>query len=88
MNTRRCGSEVIADILESARNGINVTRLLQDVNLSYIRLMEYVSMLKRFGLVLESEAFYKKDRMRLFKTTQKGVKFLEAFERLKEILKK
>ena len=80
---RRGKLEIIADILRAIQNKegkIKPTHLLYKSNLSHAKLMEYIDMLLKRGMIEERlvkghKIFFMKDQ---------GHKFLLEFERIKE----
>ena len=80
---RRGRLEIIADILRSIKNkegSIKPTHLLYKSNLSHAKLMEYVDILLKKGMI--EEQLVKGKKMYFMK--EKGYKFLLEFERIKE----
>ena len=84
MNEKRRGKlEIIADILTSIQNKqgkIKPTHLLYKSNLSHAKLMEYVNILIKQGMIEEKLVKGKK----MFIMKEPGYKFLLEFERIKE----
>ena len=80
---RRGRLEIIADILKSIKNkegSIKPTHLLYKSNLSHAKLMEYVGILLKKGMIEEQLVKGKK----MFFMKEQGYKFLLEFERIKE----
>ena len=80
---RRGRLEIIADILRSIKNkggSIKPTHLLYKSNLSHAKLMEYVGILLKKGMIEEQLVKGKK----MFFMKEQGYKFLLEFERIKE----
>lgn len=80
---RRGRLEIIADILRSIKNkegSIKPTHLLYKSNLSHAKLMEYVDILLKKGMIEEQLVKGKK----MFFMKEQGYKFLLEFERIKE----
>ena len=80
---RRGRLEIIADILKSIKNkegSIKPTHLLYKSNLSHAKLMEYVDILLKKGMIEEQLVKGKK----MFFMKEQGYKFLLEFERIKE----
>jgi predicted transcriptional regulator len=77
----RSRAEIIARILEAADgNGSSKTKIMYRVMLSYPQIKEYLRTLLDSGLiekVRDSNAF---------KTTQKGIQFLEINEKVQKML--
>ena len=80
---RRGKLEIIADILISIQNKqgkIKPTHLLYKSNLSHAKLMEYVNILLKRGMIEERAVKGRK----MFFIKDRGYKFLLEFERIKE----
>jgi predicted transcriptional regulator len=58
------------EILKKAASGKRKTELMRDVGLSYLQAKQYLGILLRKGLV-------EMDEQNRFKTTKKGLEFLE-----------
>ena len=76
--------EIIADILEVAKEGQLKTRILYDGNLSFAQLNEYLALMIKMGL-LEVNMDNEK---RVYRTTNKGFKYLESYEEISSLLTK
>jgi predicted transcriptional regulator len=62
--------DIVAEILEKASSGKKKTELMSDVGLSYAQAKQYL------GMLLEKEMLQYGEN-RCFKTTKKGMDFLE-----------
>ena len=78
---RRSGIEIIAEILEEARQGITKTRLVYRTNLNFFVVRKHLDFLIDKGLLDQV-----REPIQLFVTTPKGLQFLEEFRKMKEIL--
>jgi len=84
MNGRRSRLVIYADILIVAREGTLKTQIMYRAKLSFDQLNEYLSFLQEIRLLkLNSE-----DGRTTYKTTSKGIKYLEYFSKIKDLLKK
>ncbi len=72
LNNRRSEMEIIANILDIARKGVNKTRILYNANLSYVQLKNYVGFMLDKGLMENVEGKYS--------TTNKGKLFLITWQ--------
>jgi len=79
---RRSRIDILADILFLSRRGILKTRILYGCNLSFNQLNSYLNFLINSGLIEEIFGL----RNSIFKTTERGIDFLIAYQRLKSIL--
>jgi predicted transcriptional regulator len=78
---RRSSMEIIVNILEEARNGINKTRLVYRTNLNFLVVQKYIDF-------LTDKALIKTDQRpsTVYVTTEKGLQFLTEFSKLKDIM--
>jgi predicted transcriptional regulator len=80
----RSKTEITRQILEAANGGgagITKTKLMYNPFLSYDQLQEYLMLLIESGLLSYDSI------MREFKTTEKGLTFLQAYNQIDQILK-
>ncbi|MBI5871542.1 hypothetical protein HZB88_00460 [archaeon] len=85
MKERRDRLEIIKDILESIRDRggtIKPTHLLYKSNLSHDSMRRYVEELMKKEMV--KEQFEMKTNNKLFMITDKGLKFLQEYQQIKE----
>ena len=77
-------TEIITLILTSASrmSGVLKTKIMYEAFISFSQLEEYVGLLLRNGLLEHDEL------KRTYKTTEKGLRLLELYNRLHEIAKK
>ena len=83
-NSSRSKAEIVCQILETANagdDGATKTKLMYRAFLSHDQLQEYLV------LLIESDLLYYDSTMRTFKTTEKGVTFLQAYNQIDQILK-
>ena len=80
---RRDRLYIIADILEIARNGSLKTQIMYRANLSFAQLNEYLSFLIETKLI----ATIKKDKKVTYRATSKGIKFLQNYTKIRDLLK-
>ena|SRR5487761_361907 len=80
-NRNRLG--IVANILTIAKQGALKTHLMYKANLSYTMLRDYLKFLLDNGLLLESR--YPEDKVTLYRTTEKGTRFLESYVALKDL---
>ncbi len=62
--------DITMEILTKAKSGIRKTELMREVGLSFLQTKQYLGILSEKGLV-------EVDKKQFFKTTRKGLEFLE-----------
>lgn len=76
--------DIMADILDQARTGAKKTRIMYNCNLSFRQLKVYLDfLLKRSFLTLVVSAG---EKSRVFRTTKKGLAFLDSYRNLQAII--
>lgn len=81
---RRDRLYIIAEILAIAKDGSLKTQIMYRANLSFAQLNEYLNfLLKRELMKVDTE-----NVKTLYKTTSKGVKYLENYEEISNLLRK
>jgi predicted transcriptional regulator len=80
-NRNRLG--IVANILTIAKSGALKTHLMYRANLSYTMLRDYLKFLRENELLAES--YYPDEKVTLYKTTEKGVRFLESYLALRDL---
>ena len=73
---------IIAEILDIAKDGALKTQIMYKANLSFTQLNTYIKLLRELRL-LEIVEVNKKD---VYKTTKKGVEYMESYRAVIEIL--
>jgi len=81
---RRDRLHIMAEILEVALEGTLKTQIMYKANLSFAQLHEYLRLLLDLKLLELVENTDKK----VYKTTSKGVRYLESYRKIRELLKK
>jgi len=76
----RSRTDIVSQILDAANGGTTKTRIMYKAYLSYAQLKEYLTVLVENGL-LE----YAKET-ETFKTTEKGIKFLNIYNKMDEFV--
>jgi predicted transcriptional regulator len=74
----RSSFEIIAEILETAKNGAKKTRIMYSCGLSYIFVQKYLDLLLQTGLLCVGNSYH---------TTDKGKGFLRKYRRLDLLMK-
>jgi predicted transcriptional regulator len=82
MTGSRSRLEIISQIPETANGGVNTkTRIMYKANLSYAQLKDYLSTLSNKNVLNYDLGTH------VFKTTEKGLTFLEIYKKLDNIMK-
>lgn len=76
----RSRTEIIAMVLRSVSDGLTKTKIMYKAYLSYTQLREYLAHLEENELI----QYDKKDH--LYRITQKGIKFLIAFDQISQLV--
>ena len=82
---KRSDIDIMANILSVANKGTKKTRIMYRCNLSHSQLQVYLRILRDMGFL----AFHSKKegaKLNYFKTTSKGLKFLDAYRALKSLM--
>lgn len=81
---RRDRMFIMAEVLEVAIDGALKTQLMYKANLSFAQLNEYLKLLADLELLCTLENTQKT----VYKTTSKGMRFLQSYKEIRELLKK
>jgi predicted transcriptional regulator len=82
---KRSDIDIMANILSEANKGTKKTRIMYRCNLSHSQLQVYLQVLRDMGFL----AFHSKKegtKLNYFKTTSKGLKFIDAYRALKSLM--
>lgn len=81
---RRHLYESYCHILDAAKEGIRKTPLMSEAKIPWIRISEYLAILKKLGLIEEIDDLYR-DRI-FYATTDEGLEFMKRFKSLKKMV--
>ena len=84
ISRRRDRMYIIAEILEVALEGVLKTQVMYKANLSFAQLNEYL----RLMLDLDLLQLTRNSERNVFKTTPKGLRFLESYKKIQELMRK
>ncbi|TLX83694.1 MAG: hypothetical protein E6L00_00155 [Thaumarchaeota archaeon] len=76
----RSRTEIVAMILESARQGVTKTKIMYKAYLSYTQVKEYIAFLQ------DNELLAYEEGTQLYKISGKGHKFLQSYGALSELI--
>ena len=76
-NAMRSSFEIIAEILDAAKNGAKKTRIMYACGLSYRFVQKYLELLLETGLLTQGNSYH---------TTDKGIGFLNKYQTLDLLL--
>ena len=82
---KRSDIDIMASILKEAHKGARKTRIMYRCNLSHTQLQVYLKLLLGMEF-LASHSEKDSSELGLFKTTAKGLKFLDAYLALKALM--
>ena len=74
--------EIIAEILEVAKEGQLKTRILYDGNLSFSQLNNYLAFILKMGFLEVNND----KKVKIYRTTSRGFKYLESFKEISSFL--
>jgi predicted transcriptional regulator len=80
---RRDKLYIIAEILEIARDGVLKTQIMYKANLSFTQLNEYIRFMSKNELLSKAIS----DNKEVYKSSAKGLNFLQRYHEIKELLK-
>jgi predicted transcriptional regulator len=84
LEKRRDRLYIMAEILEVTLEGALKTQVMYKANLSFAQLQQYLSLLLDLNLLELTES----NKKALYKTTIKGMRFLESYKQIQELLEK
>ena len=82
---RRDRHDIAVEILRTAIEGKIKTHIMYKAKLSYAQLNEYMQLLLNKGLLENVTIRQKKMDKKVYKTTRKGLQFLENFDNVKRL---
>lgn len=82
---RRDRHDIVVEILKTAVEGKIKTHIMYKAKLSYAQLNEYLPLLIEKGFLENTSVKYKKAVKRMYKTTAKGLTFLENFDSIEKL---
>jgi predicted transcriptional regulator len=75
--------EIVANLLQIARTGALKTHLMYRANLSYLMVTEYLQYLIKSQLI--EETVDQEGMTRIYRTSPKGLKYLQVYDSLQSI---
>lgn len=75
----RSRTDITSQVLEAANGGATKTMIMYKAYLSYAQLKEYLSMMLVNDLLEYNEGEHR------YKTTEKGMQFVEAYEKIRNM---
>jgi len=85
-NRRRDRHEIVAEILRTARDGRIKTHIMYKAKLSYSQINTYLKLLVDRGFLENSTIRRKKQTVIMYKTTPKGILYIESIETVNDLL--
>ena len=85
VNKRRDRHDIVAEILKTARGGKIKTHIMYKAKLSYSQINEYLNLLLEKGFLENMTIMRKRQIVTMYKTTQKGIEFLDHLEFLNKL---
>ncbi len=85
-NKRRDRHDIVAEILKTAREGRIKTHIMYKAKLSYSQINAYLQLLVDKGFLENNTVLRKRQSITLYKTTPKGVYFIENIDTVNQML--
>lgn len=85
-NKRRDRHDIVAEILKTAREGRIKTHIMYKAKLSYSQINAYLQLLVAKGFLENNTVMRKRQTITLYKTTPKGVYFIENIDTVNQML--
>ena len=85
-NKRRDRHDIVAEILKTAREGRIKTHIMYKAKLSYSQINAYLQLLVDKGFLENNTVIRKRQSITLYKTTPKGVYFIENIDMVNQML--
>jgi len=82
---RRDRHDIVVEILRTAVEGKIKTHIMYKAKLSYAQLNEYLPLLIEKGFLENTSIRHKRVIKRVYKTTEKGQRFLNNFDSIKKL---
>jgi len=82
---RRDRHDIIVEILKTAAEGKIKTHIMYRAKLSYAQINEYLPALIENGFLENTTIKQKRQHKKVFKTTQKGQRFIECFDSIRKL---
>ena len=82
---RRDRHDIVVEILRTAVEGKIKTHIMYKAKLSYAQLNEYLPLLVGKGFLENTSIKQKRTMKRVYKTTEKGLRFLDNFDSIKKL---
>lgn len=85
-NKRRDRHDIVAEILKTTREGKIKTHIMYKAKLSYSQINTYLKLLVEKGFLENNVVKRKKQTITLYKTTPKGMLYLDTIETVNQLL--
>lgn len=83
---RRDRHDIVAEILKTAREGKIKTHIMYKAKLSYSQINTYLQLLVDKGFLENNTVMRKRQSITLYKTTPKGVHFIQNIDTVNQML--
>lgn len=83
---RRDRHDIVTEILKTARDGRIKTHIMYKAKLSYSQINAYLQLLVDRGFLENNTIKRKKQTIRVYRTTAKGIHFIENIDAVNEML--
>ncbi len=85
-NKRRDRHDIVAEILETAREGRIKTHIMYKAKLSYSQINSYLQLLIEKGFLENNTIRRKRQIVTVYRTTPKGVEYIDNLEAVNNLL--
>lgn len=85
-NKRRDRHDIVTEILKTAREGKIKTHIMYKAKLSYSQINTYLQLLVDKGFLENNTVVRKRQVIMIYRTTPKGVHFIEKIETVNQLL--
>jgi len=86
LNKRRDRHDIVTEILKTAREGKIKTHIMYKAKLSYSQINTYIQLLVEKGFLENAKVKRKKQTITVYRTTPKGILFIENIETVNQLL--
>ena len=83
----RSSIDIASQVLEAANGGASKIQIMYRALLSYKQMKQYVNFLTEKGLLIYDNNNHQQGGVQTFRTTEKGLRFLDTYNQIYDVLK-